>query len=133
MAKSLKPGDLGAAISQELTAYSKDVQDRVNKAGQRAIRELVRKTKDTAPFNVKAFHRHYVDLIDSKTVQSRTGDNTHIWYVKAPGHRLTHLLVHGHETKDGGRTKADPFLKNALDAVLPEYEEAVKEAIKNDS
>ena len=45
-------------------------------------------------------------------------------------HRLTHLLVHGHATRNGGRTKANPFLKNALDAVLPEYERAVEEAVK---
>lgn len=130
MAKSLKPGDLGAAIGQELTIYGEEVRDKVNKAGLKAVKELVRKTKDTAPFNAKAYHRHYMDMIDSKTEQSRTGDNTYIWYVKPPCHRLTHLLVHGHDTKDGGRTKADPFLRNALDQVLPEYEEAVKEAIE---
>ena len=54
----------------------------------------------------------------------------YIWYVKAPDHRLTHLLVHGHATRNGGRTKANPFLKNALDDVLPEYERAVEEAVK---
>ena len=52
--------------------------------------------------------------------------------MKAPCHRLTHLLVHGHETRDGGRTRPDPFLKNALDRVLPEYERDVEEAIKGD-
>ena len=57
--------------------------------------------------------------------------SSYIWYVRAPAHRLTHLLVHGHATKDGGRTKGDPFLKNALDEVLPEYEQRVEEAIKN--
>ena len=36
----------------------------------------------------------------------------------------------GHATKDGKRTKANPFLKNAIDQVLPEYEAAVEEAIK---
>ena len=54
----------------------------------------------------------------------------HIWYVKAPDHRLTHLLVHGHATRNGGRTKPDPFLHNALADVLPEYEKAVEEAVK---
>ena len=53
-----------------------------------------------------------------------------VWHVKAPDYRLTHLLVHGHATKTGGRTKADPFLHKALDVVLPEYEQAVKEACK---
>lgn len=131
MAKTTDLAGLGDAIAEELTLYSKEVQAAVNKAGSRAIKELERKTKDTAPFNARAYHQHYADLIATKTEKSRTGDDVHIWYVKAPGHRLTHLLVHGHDTKDGGRTKADPFLSNALGSVLPDYEQAVEEAVKN--
>lgn len=123
--------ELGDAIAQELTLYGKDVQDGINKAGRKAIKEVERKTKDTAPFNARAYHQHYADLIATKTEKSRTGDETHIWYAKPPGHRLTHLLVDGHETRDGGRTRGDPFLQNALDAVLPDYEKEVEEAVKN--
>lgn len=130
MAKTIKPEDLGEAIAQELAMYSKGAQDRVNKAGRKAIKEVERRTKDTAPFNARAYHRHYVDLITTTSEKSRTGDETHIWHVKAPGHRLTHLLVNGHETRDGGRTRADPFLANAVAAVLPDYEREVEEAVK---
>ena len=131
MAKGIKLEDLGDAIAKELTLYSKEVQDRVNAAGRKAIKEVERKTKDTAPFNAKVYHKHYVDMITTTTERTRTGDETHLWYVKPPGHRLTHLLVDGHETRDGGRTRGDPFLQNALDAVLPEYEKDVEEAVKN--
>lgn len=123
--------DLGAAIAQELTLYQQGVQDRVNKAGRKAIKEVERKTKDTAPFNAQAYHQHYVDTIATKTEKGRTGDETHTWYAKGAGGRLTHLLVHGHETRDGGRTSGDPFLQNALDDVLPDYEREVEEAAKN--
>lgn len=129
---NIKLEELGGAVAKELTLYQKEVQAKVNKAGAKAIKDLERKTKDTAPFNARVYHRHYTDLIATKTEKSRTGDDRHTWYVKAPGHRLTHLLVHGHATKDGGRTKADPFLSNALGSVLPEYEKAVKEAVKGD-
>lgn len=122
--------DLGNAIARELTAYRADVQEAVNKAGRAAIKELERKTRDTAPFNARAYHRHYADQIATKTEKERTGDERHIWYAKGTAGRLTHLLVHGHETRDGGRTKADPFLQNAMDDVLPDYEAAVESAIK---
>ena len=122
--------DLGSAIAQDLTLYRKEVQDRVNKAGRKAIKELERKTRDTAPFDAMAYHRHYMDLIASKSEKSRTGDEVHIWYVKPPGHRLTHLLVNGHETRDGGRTRADPFLSNALADVTPDYEHEIEEAVR---
>lgn len=123
---------LGDAIAQELGIYSKDVQTRVDKAGQKAIKELERITKDTAPFNAEAIRTHYAESIATKAEETRTGGRRFIWFVKAPNHRLTHLLVHGHATRNGGRTKADPFLQNALDRVLPEYEKAVEEAVKND-
>jgi hypothetical protein len=123
--------DLGGAIAKELTLYGKGVQERVNKAGRKAIKEMERKTKDTAPFNDQAYHQHYVDQITTKTEKVRTGDEKHTWYVKPPGHRLTHLLVDGHETRDGGRTRGDPFLENAVGDVLPVYEKDVEEAVKN--
>ena len=123
--------ELGGAIAEQLTLYGNGVQERVNKAGRKAIKELERKTKDTAPYNAKAYHKHYVDQIATKTEKSRTGDETHIWHVKPPGHRLTHLLVRGHETRDGGRTRGDPFLQNAIEDVLPDYEKDVEEAVKN--
>jgi hypothetical protein len=31
---------------------------------------------------------------------------------------------------NGGRVPGDPFLKNALDEVLPDYEKDVEEALK---
>lgn len=126
----VKLEDLGGAIAQELTVYSKEVQDKVNKAGRKAIKEVERKTKDTAPFNARAYHQHYADQITTKTEKSRTGDETHTWYAKGAGGRLTHLLVNGHETRDGGRTQASPFLQNALDDVLPDYEKEVEEACR---
>lgn len=131
MAKTVPIDKLGEVIGEELRLYTSDVNDKIYKAGQKAIKELERKTKDTAPFNARAYHAHYAGAIASKSERLRTGVTKHTWYVKAPHYRLTHLLVHGHETRDGGRTKGDPFLQNALDEVLPEYEENVKEAVKN--
>ncbi len=132
MANTVSIDQLGEAIAKELTIYAKDVQTRVDKAGQKAAKELERITKDTAPFDATAYHRHFADNIAIKTEETRTGGKRYIWHVKAPCHRLTHLLVHGHETRNGGRTRPDPFLQNALDRVLPEYEHDVEEAVKSD-
>lgn len=127
MAKNVKPQDLGAAIEQELTLYHENVLERVNSAGQEAIKKLVKLTRATAPKGARGdFRKH----ITSKEDKKRLG-NTYVWGVKAPEYRLTHLLVHGHATRDGGRTKPDPFLQNAVDQVLPEYEKKVEEAVQN--
>ena len=127
MSKSIKPEQLGEAIAQELTLYHENLIEGVNAAGEKAVKDLVKKTKATAPVASGSFKKN----IAWKAVDKGMGHKVHVWHVKAPDHRLTHLLVHGHATRNGGRTKSNPFLKNALDAVLPAYERDVKEAVKN--
>jgi hypothetical protein len=125
MAKTIEPAKLGDALAQELTVYHEDVLRKVNQLGEAAVKTLVKKTKTTAPKKSGDFRKS----IASKVVVGPRG-NKNIWYVKAPHHRLTHLLVHGHAKVNGGRVPGDPFLKNALDEVLPNYEKDVEEAVK---
>lgn len=127
MAKSVKPADLGKVIEQELTVYHKGVTKRLNAAGEETIKALVKKTKATAPKRTGRFRKN----ITSKTEEAPRG-NKYIWYVRAPDYRLTHLLAHGHAKAGGGRVPGNPFLQNAVDEVLPKYEQAVEEAIEND-
>ncbi len=129
MSKTIKPGDLGKAIEETLTIYGKSVIEAVNEAGREAVKKLVKLTKATAPVGKRA--KHYKASITSEEVDTGHGDKRFTWGAKGKEARLTHLLVHGHATKDGGRTKANPFLQNALDVVLPEYEKKVEEAVKN--
>lgn len=129
MSNSIKPEALAGAIQKELEIYSAGVTERVNAAGDAAIKKLRKLTKASAPVASGSFKKNISVKAETNPA---TGMKSFIWYVKKPDHRLTHLLVHGHATKTGGRTKADPFLKNALDTVLPEYEESVEEALKSD-
>ena len=126
MSKSVKPENLAAALQRELSLYSDEVVDRVNQAGRESAKKLEKLTKATAPVASGSFKRN----IATKEVDAGHGMKKFIWYVRPPDHRVTHLLVKGHATRDGGRTKADPFLRNALDQVLPEYEKAVEESLK---
>lgn len=132
MGKTIKPEQLGEAISEMLTLYYDGINDKVYKAGHKIIKKMEQTTKDTAPFNARAHHVHYVDNITSKSEKNRLGGSIHTWYVKPPDHRLTHLLAKGHATRDGNRTTAHPFLRNARDKACEEFEEAIKEAAKGD-
>ena len=128
MANTIRPTDLGGAIADALTIYSQEVTEEINRISAETVKTLAKKTKATAPVASGSFKKN----ISSKVLKKGPRGNTYVWYVKAPDHRLTHLLVHGHATRNGGRTKKDPFLQNALDEILPEYERAIEEAVKND-
>lgn len=129
MANGIDISELADAIDQTLTIYHANVLERIDKAGEDAMKELVKRTKATAPVGKR--QRGFKRSISSKVLERGPRGSKRVWFVKSPDHRLTHLLVHGHATKNGGRTSADPFLQNAVDTVLPEYEAAVEEAIRN--
>ncbi len=129
--------DLQTQMNRVLTIYSEEINEKLRELTQESMKELVRETKATAPRGKRGQYRRRIAADYSGTKRSARGirGNTvkAIWYVKAPDYRLTHLLVHGHATRDGGRTTPDPFLQNALDKVLTEYEQKVQEAISNDN
>ena len=122
---TIRPEMLGDAIQKELLGWSKDVQERVDDAGEKAIKKMVKLSKSSAPTKSGAFKR-------AITYEKEPGarGNTYVWGVKAPHYRLTHLLVHGHAKRNGGRVGGNPFLENAMNQVLPEYEQNVKEAVE---
>ncbi len=127
MAKTIKLTNISEAIQEELTTYHKNIIERVNEAGKEAAEKLKQLTKANAPKDSGSFKKN---IAVKEETNPATGMKEYTWHVKPPDHRITHLLVHGHAKRNGGRTKADPFLKNALATVLPEYEESVEEALK---
>lgn len=129
MAKGINPADLGEAIAKELGLYGEEVIEKVNAAGEKAAKKLVQLTKADAPEQEGDFKKAITYVAKENPV---TGDKSFIWGAKAPEHRKTHLLVHGHATVNGGRVPGDPFLEKALETVLPEYENDVEEALKNE-
>lgn len=129
---SITPDKLVDAIGEELTIYSEEVEEKLRDVTRESMAELVRKTRATAPRGVRGTFRKNI-AGDFRGLARGSRKIKAVWYVKAPDYRLTHLLVHGHATPTGGRTKADPFLANALAEVLPKYEQAVKEAIETNA
>lgn len=123
---NIKPEDLGKALAEQLTIYYADKLEKINAAGEKAAKQLVKLTQKSAP-------KASGDFAKSLTYEAEKkpgGDIAYTWGAKIPHNRLTHLLVNGHPTVNGKRVKGDPFLENALDTVLPAYERDVEEALK---
>lgn len=128
--------DLETQMAQVLTIYTEEVNEKLRVITTESMKQLVKETKASAPVGRrKGQFKKNITADYSGTRRSARGlrgQNVHAtWYVKAPDYRLTHLLVNGHATKDGDRTNPDPFLQNAVDHILPEYEQKVQEALSN--
>lgn len=118
------PGDI---IGKELSKYHAQVTQGVNEASGRAAEKLTKKLRATAPKNSGKYAR---SIGHTSRTSPATGSTTYTVGAKGKHGRLTHLLAHGHATKNGGRTKGNPFMSNAVNEVLPEYEREVKQVIE---
>lgn len=121
---------LSAHIQKELTVYSTEVTDELKKIAKKYSSELVKKTKATAPSGNRTYNK-YRDSIKSKKLNESERGITYVWYVdsKDSNYRLTHLIVHGHATRNGDRTRANDFLKKAVDDMQENYTKAVEEVL----
>ncbi len=127
---------LGTQMERVLTIYSEEINEKLRGITTESMKQLVKETKATAPIGRrKGRYKKQIAADYSGTRQSARGIRgqkvSATWYVKAPDYRLTHLLVKGHATNDGGRTNANPFLQNAVDHIIPEYERKVEEVLSN--
>ena len=117
---TVTPDNLAKTIGQELTIYHEDVNEKLRGITRKSMEDLVHRTRATAPAGARGEYKRSI-AGDFKGLAKGRREISATWYVKAPNYRLTHLLVHGHATKNGGRTKPHPFLQNALDIVLPPF------------
>lgn len=105
----------------------------MNMASRDAMKRLVARTKDRAPYNEKSQRGwHYKDKITSTSAFSRL-KQVYVWFVDAPDYRLTHLLTKGHRKRGRakGKTRKSDYLTRSIKEVAAEYEKAVEEAIQN--
>lgn len=123
---------LSAEIENELSLYHTDVKNQLKKVTGKYAKELVKKTKATAPVGFRNSNK-YRDSIACK-LQSETLNGVNwIWYVnsKDSNYRLTHLLVHGHAKRGGGRTRENHFLTRAVEEIEKDYIREIEAIINN--
>lgn len=127
--KTVGIDNLASAIEEQLTLYEKGVTEGIRKQTDKSMRQLVRETKDTAPVGHRK--KHYRDSITSKVTKNTYREYEKQWYVKGPDYRLSHLLNNGHQLRDGGRYEGTQFITKATVSIVKDYEDAVREVLKN--
>lgn len=134
MANKITIGDLSKAVNDILSDYNNNYSDKLFKATKKTMTKFVKITKEKAPYNYNRKNEplHFKDFISSKTTKAGKNSNVTkgVWYVKDPEYRITHLLVNGHQNRDGTRTKGNDFLKNATNEIAKEYIDNVEKAFK---
>ena len=120
---------LNDAIINSLEEYNQEVVDGVKSVTKKAMNQLVKDSKATAPVGKRA--KHYKDNITSKTLSENDLGLSKLWYVRGSDYRLTHLLNNGHALRDGGRYPGTNFLGNAVDKIVPEFMKEFEEVLKS--
>lgn len=127
---SIQIDELNEAIKNALEEYNEGVIDKLKSSTKKAMVDLVKQTKNTAPTGNRS--KHYKENISSKTLSETDYGITKMWYVKGSDYRLSHLLNNGHALRDGGRYAGTNFIGKAVDNVVEEYLKQVEEALQND-
>ena len=126
---TIKATDFSKCLNDLLKNYVGSKTEKVNRLSERTVKRIAEITRRTAPKKTGDFKKG----IRSGLILTRATGNVYAWYVADPEYRLTHLLVHGHRTVNGKRTKSNPFLANAVDETLPEYVRSVENSMKEGS
>ena len=127
--------ELNTQLNRVLTIYSEEMKEKLRDVTRDSMKQLVKETKATAPRGKRNRYRKQITAdytgVKKRVMGLKGQDINAVWYVKAPDYRLTHLIVHGHATRNGGRTSANPFLENAREKVVREYEQKVQEGLSS--
>lgn len=118
--------DLTAAVSDIIGAYSDEVTEAVKQSVDEVAQETMNVIKEHSTFRGSG---RYVKAMALKTTEDTGTSKTRVWYVKKPYYRLTHLLEHGHASRNGGRVRAFPHIKYGEDYAQKELPKKVKEKI----
>lgn len=119
--------NLADLIHENLQFYSNEIRAGIEKEVNKSMTKLVKNTKRDAPERTG----RYKNAISSRKTIGTSGEYAKHWYVKAPYYRLTHLLNNGHAKRGGGRVNGDNHISDNEKEIVREFEQAVKEVIRN--
>ena len=124
--ESISINNLDSAIKEMLEEYSNDISDDVKVITHKVADNFKKNTQKDAPRgHRKKFYKH-ISIEKNETLHGAVDK----WYVKDPEYRLTHLIKNGHQTKNGGRTKANDFIDKNYEIAENELESMIVEVVQ---
>lgn len=130
MAITVNPSGFTAAVAAQLNDFSSSVLRAIGAETVNCGKDCVAELRRTSPKRKGKGGGKYAKSWAVKTETTSGGLVTTCVIHNKDHYRLTHLLENGHETRNGGRTKAYPHIKPAEEHVVATYLQRAKEAIE---
>ena len=116
---------LADELARALTEYSQEVADGIKKAADDVTKEAVSSLKKTSPVLTGSYAKGW----SRKTqYESRSAKRNTVY--NRTDYQLTHLLEHGHASRNGGRVAPKVHIKPVEEKAVADFEKKVRGAIE---
>lgn len=117
--------NLAKEIEKELTFYSDDVKEKMEKELVKVAKDGAKALKSASPKGKGK--RHYADGWTVQQERSRLGLTVTIYNKSKPG--LAHLLEHGYVSRSGKRVEGKTHISPEEQKVINELERAISKVV----
>lgn len=131
MSQKIKVDDLSKTIMSYLQDYVEDVEEDVVTTTDKITKKAVEELKRTSPRGKGTRDNPYhLGWRRQKGISALKNHRYTIKIHNATNYQLTHLLEFSHATRNGGRTKATPHIRQVEEKYRKEYEASITTALK---
>ena len=132
MSKAIKPENLEKELQEYLTQYKEDIDEEVVETTNTVIKEAKQELIQTSPRSgIARSTKYYKGWAIKNGVKNRMVNNKYtkvIW--NKTNYQLTHLLEFGHATRNGGRTQAQPHIRNVEEKYGAKFSDLINKKIR---
>ena len=128
---------LADLVAYELNRWSTEKAEKIKQYGKNIANEGMRQLRAVDMSGLSGGRSWAKNYSKNWRVSDRSGTNYCDYYIhngnkNNPTYRLTHLLEYGHATRNGGRTRAFPHIKNVESWCKTEFVKGVEEILKDE-
>ena len=130
MAQALKPSEFASAVNSILAEFKDVVDADLEYATNKVAKQAAENVKgNISKAGIKG--KKYRNPIRSRSLsEGIRGKYSSVVFANPPHYRLTHLLEHGHATRNGGRTRAFPHWAEAEQTAIREFESTFRRELE---
>ena len=131
MVVSVGYSELSAELQKQLESYNQDIVEGLNKAYKELADAGVAKLQSTHPYHDRTgkYSKGFA-VTQRKNAATATGAESYTIHNKKH-YQITHLLEHGHLTRNGSRAAAFEHWKPTLDELDREADVLIKNVIES--